>query len=343
MPNWFGFLTLLAFDIFAACELDVVILEVGLGGRLDATNVIERPDVTAITLLDLDHTEFLGDTIEEIAGEKAGIMKRGVSVITVDCQEPNALEVLRAKADQVGCPLEVEPPCPPDWALGLSGDYQRSNASVAVRLFRCIAPGDDKNDEAIRRGLLECKWPGRGQIVRLSSRVTMYVDGAHTPKSIMTASDWFLSELQQASADADGSAFADEAILLFSCMHSRNPKLLFESMGAAVAQSFSTVIFTPTISSKPTAVKMPTASEIMGYPVADDSKNSGRWVDVLAKVWKEVFPENNQLVIACSTLNEAVEKLGGLSANTGPAKRVFVTGSLLLIGDVYKIADIPAA
>eukprot|EP00947_MAST-08B_sp_MAST-8B-sp1_P004174 g4174.t1 len=104
VPNFFRFLTLVALRLFSAVGVDVVILEVGLGGRLDATNVVPHPIVCGISLLDLEHTHILGNTIELIAGEKAGIMKPGVPVVTV-AQKPGALAVLRDKAAEVGAPL----------------------------------------------------------------------------------------------------------------------------------------------------------------------------------------------------------------------------------------------
>lgn len=355
LPKWFGFITLLAFDIFAAHDLDVVILEVGLGGRLDSTNLIEKPDITAVTLLDLDHTEFLGDTLAEIAGEKAGIMKPGVRVITVDGQEAEALDVLEARAKQVGCALEVAKACPEDWALGLAGDYQHANAGVAIAICRSILAGS-QIEQSIRLGLESCKFPGRGHIVRMSSRATFYFDGAHTPKSMQTAAQWFAEQIGE---DNGGGGGETETILVFSCLHSRNPKLLFESLGPSVARRFQKIIFTRALSKKPTFVKMPSASDIMGYPVLPPPKENESWIDVLARVWGQVFPNQSpecpphpkkqktttaeeKKVVVCSTLHDALQELGRLDSESPVTKHVFVTGSLLMIGDIFKLLDIKA-
>lgn len=105
-PTEFELMCAVALCYFAQQHCDIVVLEVGLGGRLDATNVIEHPEVCAITPIALDHTAILGNTLEEIAAEKAGILKPGVPVVSWP-QEPQAMAVVRAKAQEVGCPLTV--------------------------------------------------------------------------------------------------------------------------------------------------------------------------------------------------------------------------------------------
>lgn len=147
MPGYFRFLTLLAFHIFTSAKVDVAILEVGLGGRLDATNVVDRPLVSGITLLDYDHTEILGDTLTLIAREKAGIMKDGVNVVTVRSQAAETMDALaEAARGRAGCRLSVAAPlreyrCEGGGAdggaveLGLAGEHQRDNAALAVSLL----------------------------------------------------------------------------------------------------------------------------------------------------------------------------------------------------------------
>jgi folylpolyglutamate synthase len=152
VPRFFYFLTLVGFRIFAHSDIDVVLLETGLGGRLDATNVVAKPVVCGITLLDLDHTLILGDTLALIAGEKAGIFKPGVRAYTV-AQEEEAMTVLLSKAPAASTPLALITPddvpglcndcrkhadqaTHADQAieLGMHGSYQQKNAALALAL-----------------------------------------------------------------------------------------------------------------------------------------------------------------------------------------------------------------
>lgn len=137
MPSYFRFLALLAFKIFAAEQVDVAILEVGLGGRFDATNVVQKPVVCGISSLGYDHMEILGNTLGEIAGEKAGIFKYGVPAFTVP-QPDEAMCVLEENASKLDVPLKVIPPLDASLLnglkLGLEGEHQYMNAGLAVAL-----------------------------------------------------------------------------------------------------------------------------------------------------------------------------------------------------------------
>jgi folylpolyglutamate synthase/dihydrofolate synthase len=139
LPGYFRFLTLLAFKVFLSQQVDVAIIEVGLGGRLDATNVVS-PVVCGITSLDYDHTNVLGETLPEIAFEKAGILKRGVDSFTAP-QQPDARAVLERRAQEVGSRLREVPPLSAfrlesasPVELGLQGEVQHVNAALAVAL-----------------------------------------------------------------------------------------------------------------------------------------------------------------------------------------------------------------
>ncbi|XP_043816861.1 folylpolyglutamate synthase isoform X2 [Manihot esculenta] len=137
MPTYFRFLALLAFKIFAAEQVDVAILEVGLGGTFDATNVVQTHVVCGISSLGYDHMEILGNTLGEIAGEKAGIFKNGVPAFTVP-QPDEAMRVLEEKASKRDVPLQVAPPLDSNLLnglkLGLEGEHQYINAGLAVAL-----------------------------------------------------------------------------------------------------------------------------------------------------------------------------------------------------------------
>eukprot|EP00892_Ulva_mutabilis_P005267 jgi/Ulvmu1/3111/UM015_0151.1 len=139
-PGYFRFLTYLALRMFVDAKVDVVVLEVGIGGRLDSTNVIPRAVATAVTTLDYDHVELLGDTLTLIAREKAGIFRQQVPAFTC-AQVPEAMQSLSACAEEVDCPLTVakgleEYGSDGGIELGLSGDFQTKNASIAVELSR---------------------------------------------------------------------------------------------------------------------------------------------------------------------------------------------------------------
>lgn len=138
MPPYFYFLTLLALRIFDAARVDVAVFEVGLGGRLDATNIVPAPAVCGITALGFDHMDVLGHTLALIAGEKAGILKAGVPAVTVE-QQDEARLVVEGVASKLGVQLHVATPLPANVPLGLAGVHQRQNAGLAVQLCRLWA------------------------------------------------------------------------------------------------------------------------------------------------------------------------------------------------------------
>jgi dihydrofolate synthase/folylpolyglutamate synthase len=168
---------------FARSQIDVAVLEVGLGGRFDATNVV-TPIVSVLTSLSMDHMNLLGNTIEQIAFEKAGIIKRCVPVVSAP-QTPEALEVIRRVARMRRAKLIVVPlhsPVSQGWESSLLGAHQQINADVAVTaLHAANERGLTINDEAIRQGLTTVKWPGRLEV--LSRDPLVVVDGAHNGDS----------------------------------------------------------------------------------------------------------------------------------------------------------------
>jgi dihydrofolate synthase/folylpolyglutamate synthase len=174
--TFFEVATALAFDWFAECGVPAAVVETGLGGRLDATNVI-LPEATVITPIGLDHQTYLGHSLSLIAGEKAGILKPGVPLVMAP-QPEEAGAVIERAAARVGAPLHrVEQP----WTggpLGLAGPHQSWNAAVA-RAALAAAPrfAGKVCDAAIARGFAHTIWPGRFQIV--NERIVL--DGAHNP------------------------------------------------------------------------------------------------------------------------------------------------------------------
>lgn len=175
-PTFFELTTALAMEWFARQGAEWVVLETGMGGRLDATNVV-LPELCLLTPVSFDHQAWLGDTLAAIAGEKAGILKPGVPAISLP-QPPEAREVFARRAEEVGAPLEwISEP----WGateLPLAGEHQAWNAALAVAAARKIIPGIA--DEIVWRGLAATRWPARFQ--RWDEQIV--VDGAHNEEAV---------------------------------------------------------------------------------------------------------------------------------------------------------------
>ncbi|KAL5567603.1 hypothetical protein UlMin_024178 [Ulmus minor] len=220
MPTYFRFLALLAFKIFAAEQVDVAVLEVGLGGKFDATNVVQEPVVCGIASLGYDHMEILGNTLGEIAGEKAGIFKHRVPAFTVP-QPDEAMQVLEQKASQLDVNLKVAPPLDANLLnglkLGLEGEHQYVNAGLAVALCSTwlqrtghvgFMHTEHMNSlpEQFIRGLATANLQGRAQIVPdqcidndRPGDLVFYLDGAHSPESMEMCAKWFSVAMKEDS------------------------------------------------------------------------------------------------------------------------------------------------
>ncbi|XP_064153587.1 folylpolyglutamate synthase, mitochondrial-like [Anguilla rostrata] len=189
MPAYFLFLTIMAFHVFLQEKVDVAVIEVGIGGAYDCTNVIRKPWVCGISSLGIDHASLLGDTVEEIAWQKAGIFKPGVPAFTVK-QSDASMAVLKERAKETECALSVCPdlreyPAPARSArLGLSGQHQRCNAALALQLSRRWL------QHRHQPGLEDTEWLGRSQILR-HGPITYFLDGAHTTDSMLACVRWF--------------------------------------------------------------------------------------------------------------------------------------------------------
>lgn len=199
-PTEFELMCAVAFVHFARRGCDIAVVECGLGGRLDATNVVS-PAVCVVTRIGMDHTDVLGDTLSAIAAEKAGIIKKGVPVVSWP-QQGEAAAVIRGRCSDMGCelvecdfsrlhvdPLEsVSGPRTFEYeerayATGLLGAYQPTNAAVAIDAARVLAarrPELGIMQDAIRKGVADAVWPGRFEAVATSPLVV--VDGAHNPQ-----------------------------------------------------------------------------------------------------------------------------------------------------------------
>ena len=183
-PTFFEFATAAAFVLFREAHIDVAVLEVGLGGRLDATNVV-TPVASAITSIDFDHQAQLGDTLASIAREKAGVARQGVPLVCGPVP-PAAGQVIRAVCEDIGAPLVMAPrdlPPPFDEArVALRGAHQRTNASVAIELLRAIDRcGLSVPCAAMLTALSDVDWPGRLEELAGPGGARVMLDAAHNP------------------------------------------------------------------------------------------------------------------------------------------------------------------
>lgn len=200
-PTEFELVCALTMEFFSRRKCDIVVLEVGMGGRLDATNVINQPECAVITNIGLDHTRELGDTVEKIAGEKAGIIKYGAPAVMYR-QSESVMDVVRSVCREKGSkfipadPDEIEPLTDSragqtfrwhgnEYFLPLLGEHQLRNTSVVLSTVEVLrAAGWNIPDTAVRDGLAAVKWPARFEI--LSDDPYFVVDGGHNPQCAET-------------------------------------------------------------------------------------------------------------------------------------------------------------
>ncbi len=183
-PTFFEFTTVLALLWFAEQRVDVVLWETGLGGRWDATNIVD-PLASVVTDIGRDHMQVLGNDLASIAAEKAGIFKPGVPALTAT-RDPEALGVLGFKARELDVPFVVVGEAAVAqfrFALPLLGAHQRRNAALAAAVVRTLRAVLPVTDEQLERGLATVSWPGRLQVVRRGTR-TLLLDGAHNRDGI---------------------------------------------------------------------------------------------------------------------------------------------------------------
>lgn len=200
IPSEFERFTAMAFWYFCQRKCDIVVLEVGLGGQLDCTNVIHAPEVAVITNIGLEHTEYLGNTLEEIAVTKSGIIKSGADVVLYG-QSPEVEHVIRARCAACGCPLRITDDSmlkrrghdlTGQWFdyrnrenlhINLLGTYQDSNAAVVLDTIDVLCrQGWKISEAAVRQGLSTVTWPGRFEV--LQTEPLVLVDGAHNPNGV---------------------------------------------------------------------------------------------------------------------------------------------------------------
>lgn len=310
-PTFFEFLFAMALVYFQAMKVEYAVLETGLGGRLDSTNIIEAPVMTAITSISLDHTEYLGETIAEIAAEKAGIIKYKVPVV-VGINAKEALQVIEQKAQEKM--TEILKISRKDYkiyektnkhidfflnvkyydyiriSLPYSAIYQVENAVVAIRMIEKLLDKEEYSPEILNQGLNKRLWQGRmEQVIE-----DIYFDGAHNEDGIRA----FLETAVQLAKDR-------ECVLLFGAVQEKN----YEEMIKEIAKGLA-----------PKAVVVTT----LNTPRSMSSEQLGQ---IFRKYVKEQ-------VICCKNTETAWKKALELK---NKERVLFCVGSLYLVGELKAI------
>jgi dihydrofolate synthase/folylpolyglutamate synthase len=317
-PTYFECVTAMAFDYFAQQHVEFAIFEVGLGGRLDATNIL-WPAVTVISRVDFDHENFLGHSLTEIASEKAGILKSGIPVVVAE-QHSEARGVILARAKKLGCPVietkvayqvheKPRAAAPAEraqfpglvaanivetasgWSLdiapSLPGHFQVQNAVNALAAARLLAAsGLAITEEAIAAGIAGTVWPGR--LEKLQSSPDIYLDGAHNPSAARELAT-FLSE-----------NFAGRKIwLLYGALRDKS---VDEVAGQLFPLSAEVIITEPRT---PRSISAQQLTEIAGHHARHSQ-----------------------------TIPDAERALDYAAASARPEDVIFITGSLYLVGQL---------
>jgi dihydrofolate synthase / folylpolyglutamate synthase len=308
-PTYFECVTAMAFEYFTRERVEFGVFEVGLGGRLDATNIL-HPVVSIITCIDFDHENFLGHSLQEIAGEKAGILKRDVPVVLAE-QRPEAREVILARATELGCPvietpnvLRIDSESTQDGfvrarvtetasgttfeiAPNLPGRFQLQNALNALAAARFLQQrGFRITDAAITQGIANVIWPGR--LDKIQSHPDIYLDGAHNP-----------SAARELAAFLDQNFSGRRIWLIYAALRD---KAVDEVAGLLFPRAEEVILTAPRT---PRAVSAMQLAEIAGHHAA-----------------------------RFSVIPEAEQALDYALAKAAPNEAIFITGSLYLVGQL---------
>ena len=335
-PSFIKYLVVMSYYVFLKEKVSVAIIEVGLGGKYDCTNVISEPVVTAITHLGYDHCSILGNTIGEIAWEKAGIIKHGVPVLTVPQYYKESVPVLQKAADShstclVTVPaLEKYPNAPSSAATSQTWS---DNISLALQVAKTwltahkLGSGSYPNGKSITcqtaapflipkpflEGIERCQWPGRNHVVYRGG-VNFYLDGAHTPVSVEMCSKWF--------GRCSGTTPQRKRILIANTTRDRQMKDFLNIITKEI--SLDEVIFCPNIASNNYVVKdCEWPEDIKKGMVKRAEENKNHWTEICPGIPAFSF----------SSVEEAVSYVEGC----GMEADVLVTGSLHLIGATLQV------
>jgi folylpolyglutamate synthase len=358
-PVYFRYLTLTALHAYLEEGVDSAVIECGIGGEYDSTNILLKPTVAAVTSLGIDHTAMLGSTLPEIAWHKAGIFKPGIVAFSAP-QKEEAIAVLRERAKERSTDLHVVS-VHPDLAsnkikLGLSASFQKINASVAIAVAAAhlrtlghksipdptTTPHIELPDEFVK-GLEEVWWPGRCE-VRRERNVAWHIDGGHTLESIEITGQWFAEQMAAANA-APGSAKAVPRIMIFN-QQTRDASALAKALYTALqtgitadsTSPFTHVIFTTnqTFSEgyKPDLVSINTNHQDVDTLAVQKA---------LAKTWSDI--DSTAEVKVLKTIEEAVTTARGIAGDwarqvgADAEVMVLITGSLHLVGGALEMLE----
>lgn len=347
-PIYFRYLTLVALHAFIQEKVDCAILEVGVGGEYDSTNIIENPIVCGITALGLDHVSVLGNTIDQIAWHKSGIIKPSVPVVAFE-QPPLAMEVVERRAQEKNAPLTIlhakDISKLEGVEIGLAGIHQKYNALTAIELCKIWLKRirgtelDQDVPEGFKKGLELVKWPGRGQqlsikdtkYATLKNNATWYLDGAHTIESLQVCAEWFKNTIAKSNENNDNIR-----VLVFNCTHGRDSNHLLKVIANIQPQvQFDHVIFTTNITFRE------------GYTTDNTNKTVSMEEVVsvqqaLAKSWKEHVPEfSNDHIHVVGTIEDAVDFAVDISKKSSDKHvQVLTTGSLIMVGNTLTVLGI---
>ncbi len=217
-PTYFEALVVAACELFRRARVSVGIVEVGIGGRLDATNVLD-PEVSVVTNVEADHLETLGPSLADVAREKAGIFRHDQPALTA--AKGDGLDVLRSEAGRIGARLlEVPPSFAWEGVSPLPGAHQRANLALAVAAARAFAPLDDA---MVRRGIAAIRWPGRLQTVPRPGLRPLLVDGAHNAAGA-----------EALAAHLDATGLSGRVDLVFGVLGDKAAEEMFASLAARV-------------------------------------------------------------------------------------------------------------
>ncbi|KAF6223092.1 hypothetical protein HO173_013305 [Letharia columbiana] len=344
-PGYFRFLTLMAYHTYMSEGVDTAITECGIGGEYDSTNVLVKPTVTGITSLGIDHTAMLGNTVEEIAWHKGGIMKASAPCFTAP-QPPAAIEVLQKRADEVPTKLHVvgRNPLLEDVKLGLAADFQKINASLAVAIAdaHLVALGQEdrkRHDDVLPpefiRGLEEVRWPGRCE-TRREKNMAWHIDGGHTLESIEVAGSWFASQIPPARSRKR------TRILLFN-QQTRDANALAKALHRTLAsalqneQPFTHAVFCTNMTFREEGYR----PDLMSM---NTSAAAAEKLDVqrgLAETWRGIDPQT--IVEVKLSIEEAVrwcKDVAGVEKGDAEGEvMVLVTGSVHLVGGFLEVLE----
>ncbi|XP_050293064.1 folylpolyglutamate synthase, mitochondrial isoform X2 [Anthonomus grandis grandis] len=321
MPLYFRFLTLMALHVFVSEKVDVAILEVGIGGEYDCTNIIRKTLVAGITPLDIDHTTLLGNTIESIAWNKAGIMKPDAQVFTAP-QPEAALKVLKQRSIEKNATLEIiKNVYTEESNSGIPRQVRKTNASLALAISKAFMTRINNNNlskftefnlDLAKKCIETARWPGRYEIIPRKS-FTFYLDGAHTVDSMQVCSDWFLSKTKE----------TNRRVLVFNVTGERDPENLLKLL---VKCQFDVAVFIPNVGDDNDSADQEDQIQPVKRQLERCHLNKQIWTSLDGKSAAEVLPS------FAKTVNY-------LQNQSFKETDVLITGSIHLIGSVMSVLD----